>query len=85
MRRLREIRKEHKNACDEIKKLERKGGGTPLPSDRRTYFQLVAVRYTLEWVHWKLIKTEAKGPNRIREIMGYRHYYAGPTFAVLYP
>lgn len=49
------------------------------------YGRLAIVKMTLEWVHPLLIKTKAKGPDRLNELMGYRHFANGPTHAVLYP
>jgi hypothetical protein len=64
----------------------KKGGGHwPLQKDEDVYCRLAAVKNTLEWVHPLLIKTKAKGPDRLNELLGHRHYANGPTHAVLYP
>ena len=82
------VRKEYKTVCQAMKDLLKKGGRrnhTPLPEDSDVYCRLAVVRKTLEWVHPLLIKTTARGPDRIAELLGHRHYANGPTHAVLYP
>lgn len=80
------IRAEHRKVCHAMKDLIKKGGGhTPLPQDDDLYGRLAVVKRTLEWVHPLLIKTTAKGPDRLNELMGHKHYVSGPTHAVLYP
>jgi hypothetical protein len=88
MRSPRSVRKEHKKVCQAMKDMVKKGGRcnrTPLPKDEYMYGRLAIVKMTLEWVHPLLIKTKAKGPDRLNELMGYRHFANGPTHAVLYP
>jgi hypothetical protein len=69
-----------------MKDLLKKGDGHwPLPKDSDLYCSLAVVKETLEWVHPLLIKTTAKGPDRLNELLGYSHFVLGPTHAVLYP
>jgi hypothetical protein len=80
------VRKEYKAVCQAMKDLAKKGSGkTPLPKDEEQYCRLATIKNTLEWVHPKLIKTTAKGHERLKELMGHRHYAMGPTHAELYP
>jgi len=80
------IRQEYRYVCEEMRKLAAKGGyGGPLPKDVDLYCRLAAVKKTLEWVHSGLIKTQAKGADRMNELCGCKHYVHGPTFAELYP
>jgi hypothetical protein len=80
------VRKEYKNVCREMDNLLKKAGcQTPLPEDSDVYCRLAVVKKTLEWVHPLLIKTTAKGPDRIGELLCRKHYAYGPTNAVLYP
>jgi hypothetical protein len=65
--------------------LEKAGCKTPLPEDSDVYRRLGVVKKTLEWVHPLLIKTTAKGGDRIGELLCHKHYAYGPTHAVLNP
>lgn len=85
MRRPQQVRKEYKTVCQAMRDLMKKGGRTPLPQDEGLYCRLAAVKKTLEWVYPRLIKTTAKGHDRLSELAGYRHYVMGPTHAELYP
>lgn len=86
MRSPRFVRAEHKAVCQAMRELLNKGDGhSPLPKDTDLYCSLAIVKKTLEWVHPLLIKTTAKGPDRLNELMGHRHYACGATHAVLYP
>jgi hypothetical protein len=82
------IRKEHKRVCQAMKVLRRRGGRfnrTPLPDDEDLYGRLATVKMTLEWVHPFLIKTMAKGADRINILIGHKHFSFGPVHAVLFP
>jgi len=80
------VRKEYQNVCREMDNLLKKAGcQTPLSEDSDVYCRLAVVKKTLEWVHPLLIKTTAKGPDRIGELLCHKHYAYGPTNAVLYP
>jgi hypothetical protein len=86
MKRL--VRKEYKDVCAEMKKLEKKGSGgrIPLPRDMELYMRLSAIKNTLEWIHPKMIRTVAKGHDeRLNELMSRKHFVMGPTFAELHP
>jgi hypothetical protein len=86
MRTPRLVRKEYKSVCAAMRALDKKGGGhSPLPKDSDLYCRLAVVKNTLEWVHPLLIKTDAKGPDRLNELLGYKHFAMGPTLAVLHP
>ena len=85
MRSARQVRQEYKTVCTEMKRLAAKNGGTPLAKDSDLYCRLGAVKNTLEWVHPLLIRTVAKGPDRLNELLGYRHYALGPTHAEINP
>lgn len=69
-----------------MKKLEKKGSGhrIPLEGDMELYMRLSAIKNTLEWIYPRLIKTTAKGHERLDEISR-KHVLMGPTFAELYP
>jgi len=80
------IRKEYKSVCQAMRDLDKKGGAhSPSPKDSDLYCRLAVVKNTLEWVHPLLIKTEAKGPDRLNELLGNKHIARGPTLAVLHP
>jgi hypothetical protein len=80
------VRNEYKYVCKTMHNLDKKGGGhSPLPSDSDLYCRLEVVKNTLEWVHPLLIRTECKGPGRLNELLGYKHFAMGPTRAVMHP
>jgi hypothetical protein len=82
------VNKEYKKVCEAMRDLVKKGGRhnrAPLPDDLELYGRLEAVKKTLEWVQPRLIKTTAKGNDRLNELNGHRHYVMGPTHALLYP
>ena len=56
-----------------------------MPEDNELYMRLATVKDTLEWAYPRLIKTTAKGHERLSELMGYKHYVMGPTFTLLHP
>jgi len=58
----------------------------PLPKDDELYFRLYSIQLTLEWVLPMLIRTpKVEDVDRRTQLMGYRHYVAGPLHATLYP
>ena len=58
----------------------------PLPKDHELYFRLYSIQLTLEWVLPMLIRTpKVEDVDRRTQLMGYRHYVAGPLHATLYP
>jgi hypothetical protein len=80
------VRQEYRKACEAMVRIITKGGGhMPTAEDTETYGRLAVVKNTLEWVHPVLIKTAAKGSDRLNSLTGYKHYGNGPTHAVLYP
>jgi hypothetical protein len=90
MRSYTQIRAEYKRVIEKIKELEEraadKGWQGVLPEDHDLYFRLYEIKQTLEWVAPSLIKTQSrKRAERRIELMGYRHYVAGPLHALLYP
>jgi hypothetical protein len=85
MRRPKQVRKEYKYVCRAMADLMKKGSYGPLPEDLDLYRRLGAVKNTLEWVHSALIKTRARGQNRLNELCGHKHFVMGPTHAQLYP
>jgi hypothetical protein len=84
---MRLARKEHEAASEAMRQLTKKGKGgrNPLPEDNELYMRLATVKDTLEWAYPRLIKTTAKGHERLSELMGYKHYVMGPTFTLLHP
>jgi hypothetical protein len=85
MRSSKQVREEHKYVCKRMAELMKKGNDGPLPQDSDLYCRLYAVKSTLEWVHPLLIKTKAKGTNRLNELISHRHYMFGPTSAEINP
>lgn len=76
-------------ACEALNTLMEKairaGANGPLPEDVNQYFQLKAIKETLEWVHTDLIETISKptDPNYLNELMAHRFYGLGPVGATL--
>jgi hypothetical protein len=86
MRSPKSVWQEHKKVCEAMAKIIQKGGGhLPLAEDTEVYGRLAIVRYTLEWVHPLLLKTKAKGNERLQALYGYNHVANGPTHVVLFP
>lgn len=85
MRRPKQVREEYKAVTRAMRDLASKGKHGPLAADEELYCRLAAIKNTLEWVYPRLIKTKAKGHERLNELMGYRHFAMGPTHAALYP
>jgi hypothetical protein len=85
MRGPKQVREEYKYVCKVMADLLKKGPDGPLVKDEALYLRLSCVKNTLEWVHPALIKTAAKGPDRLNELMSSKHYVHGPTFAELHP
>jgi hypothetical protein len=57
-----------------------------LPEDGEIYSRLYSIKLSLEWVLPMLIRTpRVEGVDRRTQLMGYRHYVAGPLHALLYP
>lgn len=79
------VRHEYKKVCGAMSDLAKRGGNSPLSQDEDLYLRLAAIKKTLEWVHPRLIKTTAKGHDRLNELVGHRHYAMGPTHDALYP
>jgi hypothetical protein len=85
MRSPKQVREEYKYVCKKMADLMKKGSDGPLPQDSDLYCRLGTVKNTLEWVHPLLIRTKAKGADRLNELISHRHYFLGPTFAELHP
>jgi hypothetical protein len=79
------VREEHKCVCKKMAELMKKGSNGSLPQEDDLYGRLDAVKNTLEWVHPLLIKTTAKGTDRLNELASHRHYTFEPTFAEIHP
>lgn len=95
MRYRRQMRKEHKAACEALDALMQEGievgCNGPLPEKVGLYLRLNAIKSTVERCDPALVKTETRGTHpaarskRFEELMGYRHITLGPAFAELHP